>query len=260
MSESHLQQVKTISYLLLAVAAVGYVFQYGRSIDQNFPTRTFSVQGEADIETPHDIASFTATVITEGEGDVAQLQATNTEKMNAINAFLKEKGIDKKDLKTTNYSMNPRYNYPNCLPGTGTCPPATINGYSITQSLEVKVRDVALVGDLLGGIVTAGANTVSGVSFVTDDDSQAREEARAEAFKDARKKAEAMAEAGGFRLGKLVSLYEDGNGMPGQPYYDTAMMSASVSGSGEAKAVPAPVVEPGVEKGKMQVNLTFEIR
>ncbi len=258
MSELHLKQVKTVSYLLLAVAAVGYVFQYGRSIDQNFPTRTFSVQGEADMETPNDIAFFTATVVTEGEGDVSKLQGTNTEKMNAINAFLTEKGIDKKDLKTTNYAMNPRYNYPNCLPGTITCPPATINGYTITQSLEVKVRDMAIVGELLGGIVAAGANSVSGVSFITDDDSAARDMARTEAFKEARKKAEAIAKAGGFRLGKLVSLYEDG-GMPGMQY-DTATMNAGALGYGEAKAAPAPTIEPGVKEGKVSVNLTFEIR
>ncbi len=257
--ELHLKQIKTISFLLLAIAAVGYVYQYGRSIDQSFPQRTFTVQGEANIETPHDIAFFTATVITEGESDVTKLQSANAEKMNAINAFLQEKGIEKKDLKTTNYAMNPRYNYPNCTPGTGICPPPSINGYSITQSLEVKVRDTGMVGDLLTGIVSAGANSVSGVSFITDDDSEARNLAREEAFQDGRKKALAMAKAGNFRLGKLVSFYED-NSSPIQPYAMNAMAASDAMGGAEAKAVPSPTIEPGTETGKLQVNLTFEIR
>lgn len=255
MNELQLKQIKTGAMVVLVLAVVGYVFQYARSLDQVFPNRTFSVQGEADIETVNDIAFFTATVITEGEGDVTALQATNTEKMNAINNFLKEKGIEKKDLKTTNYSMNPRYSYPNCLPGKE-CPAPSINGYTINQSLEVKVRDTAKVGDLLSGIVSAGANSVSGVSFITDDSSEAKDAARKEAFKDARKKAEALAQAGDFRLGKLVTFYESDD-TPVSPY-----ATSSFGGDSEmmAKSVPSPVIEPGVAKGKAQVTLTFEIR
>jgi uncharacterized protein YggE len=256
MQEVTTKQVKAAALLMLAIAALAFVYQYGRSLDQVYPNRTFSVQGEADIETPNDIAFFTATVITEGGADVTTLQGENTEKMNRINAFLGEQGIEKRDLKTTNYSMNPRYNYPNCAPGTAVCPPATINGYTITQSLEVKVRQADTVGTLLSGIVGAGANSVSGVSFITDDDSSARMEARKQAFEDARTKARETAEAGGFHIGKMVTFYED-NAYPVQPmmnaYGGDTMMAEKV-------VAPSPVVEPGVSSGKMRVTLVYEIR
>ncbi len=256
MQEVTTKQVKAAALLMLAIAALAFVYQYGRSLDQTYPNRTFSVQGEADIETPNDIAFFTATVITEGSGEVTTLQGENTGKMNRISSFLEEQGIEKRDLKTTNYSMNPRYNYPNCASGTTICPPATINGYIITQSLEVKVRQADKVGELLSGIVSAGANSVSGVSFVTDDDSSARKAARKAAFKDAREKALEAAEAGNFRLGKMVTFYED-NANPVEPMregFGGDLMTMS------AKAMSAPVLEPGVKTGKLQVTLTYEIR
>jgi uncharacterized protein YggE len=256
MQEVTAKQVKAAAFLMLAIAALAFVYQYGRSLDQTYPNRTFSVQGEADIETPNDIAFFTATVTTEGSGDVTVLQGENTEKMNRIDAFLLEQGIDKSDLKTTNYTMNPRYSYPSCPVGTVSCPPASIDGYTITQSLEVKVRKGEMVGGLLSGIVSAGANSVSGVSFITDDDSEARTKARTEAFKDARMKAEEMAKAGNFRIGKMVTFYED-NASPMQP-----MMADAYGGNMEmsAKAMPAPQLESGVSRGKLQVTLTYEIR
>lgn len=255
MPEVTTKQVKAAALLMLAIAALAFVYQYGRSLDQTYPNRTFSVQGEADIETPNDIAFFTATVVTEGSGEVTTLQGENTEKMNRINAFLGAQGIEKSDLKTTNYSMNPRYNYPNCTSGSTACPPPTINGYSITQSLEVKVRQTDKVGGLLSGIVSAGANSVSGVSFVTDDDSSARRDARKAAFKDARTKAIEAAEAGNFRLGKMVTFYEDSMN-PVEPMREGFGGDMAMS----AKAMPAPVIEPGVNTGKLQVTLTYEIR
>ncbi len=256
MQEITTKHVKATALLMLGFAALAYVYQYGHSLSQTYPNRTFSVQGEANIETPNDVAFFTASVTTEGGMDVAGLQTENANKMNTINTFLTEQGVAKKDLKTTNYSLNPRYNYPTCLPGAA-CPQPSIMGYTITQSLEVKVRDVNKTGDLLSGIVPAGANSVSGVSFVTDDDSQARREARKEAFKDARNKAEEIAQAGNFRLGKLVTFYED-NALPVQP------MMANYGGGdvamSEKVVAPAPVMEPGVERGKIHVTLTYEIR
>ena len=250
------KHVKAASFLMLAVAALAFVYQYGVSLDRSYPNRTFSVQGEAKIQTPHDVAFFTATVTTEGGMDTTGLQSQNTDKMNQINAFLAEKGIDTKDLKTTNYSMNPRYNYVPCTQGT--CPPPSINGYSITQSLEVKVRDTGKTGELLSGIVAAGANSVSGVSFMTDDDAEARQVARVEAMQDARKKALDLAVAGNFRVGKMITFYEDSPVAP-QPYAAGGeMMDMSVSA--KATQAPAPVIQPGTEEGKLTVTVTYEMR
>lgn len=250
MDENPLRAIKTVALMLLVVIAGVYTYQYGRSIDKTFPVRTFSVDGTGDIDTTPDIATFSATVVSEGGTNVAQVQAANTDKMNKVNAYLKERGVEAKDLKTAQYSVAPKYNYSPCV--AGNCPQPTIIGYTVTQTLDVKVRDTAKIGDLLSGVVQNGANNVSGVAFVLDDETEAQNKARAEAIGKARAKAVETAKAGGFRLGALISLDENQN--PQQPVYglgggvDASSMKAS-----------APAIEPGTQTTKVDVTLTYEI-
>ncbi|MEP7162364.1 MAG: SIMPL domain-containing protein, partial [Candidatus Moraniibacteriota bacterium] len=166
--DNRLRMVKVGARLLLALAALVYVYHYGRSIDQSFPSRNFTVDGKGEVNTTPDIATFAVTVTSEGGKDVAAVQKMNTDKMNAVNAFLKDSGIATKDLKTMDYNLVPRYSNTSCFGGV--CPPVTTIGYTLTQTLSVKVRDTAKIGDLLTGVVEKGANTVSGVQFVLDDD------------------------------------------------------------------------------------------
>lgn len=254
MSEELMKQMKSLAFVVLALSAGVYAYQYGRSIDQTYSNKTFSVDGEAKMETATDIATFTASVVTEGGKDVANIQKQNTEKMNTINVFLGEQGVEKKDLQTSQYTLNPRYSYADCS-GGGVCPPPMISGYTLTQSLSVKVRNFGSLGDILSGIVSKGANTVSGVSFTVDDDTDAKQVARTEAIAKAKQKAIEIARAGNFRVGKLVSLYEDSGTNP-----DTTNFSGLGGGpQAEMKAVVAPVIEPGTQSGKVHVNLTYEI-
>ncbi|MEI9966261.1 MAG: SIMPL domain-containing protein [Candidatus Moraniibacteriota bacterium] len=152
---------------MLGVAAIVGVYQYGRAINHDYPGRTFSVEGTADIETPQNLGVFTATVTTEGQQEAGPLQEQNTQKMNAMIAAFKEKGIEAKDLKTLNYNVNPRYDTVACAPGS-TCPPPKISGYSVTQSLEVRVRALDQVGTLLALATEKGATSVSNINFVPD--------------------------------------------------------------------------------------------
>lgn len=248
-----MKQMKSIAFAALALSAVVYVYQYGRSIDQTYPNKTFTVDGEAKMETATDIATFTASVVTEGGKNVTDVQKQNVDKMNTINAFLQEKGVEKKDLQTSRYSLAPRYTYYPC-DGRSVCPPATISGYTLTQTLSVKVRNLESIGDILSGIVEKGANNVSGISFTVDDDTAARQVARTEAIAKAKMKAEDIAKAGNFRLGKLVSLYEDSGVTPDAPT-GYGGLGGAVS---DMKAV-APVIEPGTQQGTVHMNLTYEI-
>lgn len=248
-----MKQMKSVAVVVLALAAVIYVYHYGRSIDQAYPNKTFSVDGEAKMETATDIATFTASVVTEGGKNVADIQKQNVDKMNTINAFLQEKGVEKKDLQTSQYSLTPRYTYFPC-DGRSICPPAVISGYTLTQTLSVKVRNLDTIGDILSGIVEKGANNVSGISFTVDDDTDAKQAARTEAIAKAKLKAEQIAKAGNFRLGKLVSLYEDSGVTPDAPT-GYGGLGGAVS---DMKAV-APVIEPGTQQGAVHMSLTYEI-
>lgn len=252
MSETMMQQIKVGALAVLALAAVGYVYQYGRSVNQTFPNRTFTVDGESTVDVPTDIATFTASVVTEGGNNVADIQQKNVEKMNAINAFLKEQGVDKKDLKTSQYTITPRYSYAPC-DGRSICPPPSISGYTLTQTLTVKVRNLEPLGAILSGIVEKGANSVSGISFTVDDTTDVKQAAREEAIAKAQKKAKDIAKAGGFRVGKLISIYEDAAVTPEYP------VNYGMGGGGaEMKAVP--VIEPGTQSNKVRMVLTYEIK
>lgn len=252
MHEHFLKGVKAVSLVLVASAAVMAGFQYKVSVGNMYPVRTFSVDGTGDIDATPDLATFSVTVVTDGGKNVAEVQGANTEKMNKVHAFLVERGIEKKDLKTGQYNLSPRYDYTPC--NAGDCKAPTISGYSLTQTLDVKVRDTTQLGDLLSGVVENGANTVSGVSFVVDDDEAVKDAARKEAIADAKRKALATAKAAGFRLGKLVTLYENSNPM------GYGGMGGDGAESALMKANAAPVVEPGTQSTKVQVTLTYEIK
>lgn len=240
-------------WLLLAFSAVGYVYQYGRSIKQAYPARSFSVDGDAKMALVPDIATFSVSVVSEGT-QVSEVQKMNTEKMNAVQSFLKDLGIDKKDLQTTQYALNPRYDYQMCERG-GSCPAPKISGYTLTQELTVKVRDTDKLGDILAGVTSKGANTVSSVTFSVDDNQEARNVARMEAIAEAKKKAKDMAKAGGFGVGKLVSISED-QGFD-QPMY--ANRGGVMMDAAKSSAEIAPSIEPGTKDSTVRVMLTFEI-
>ena len=194
-------------------------------------------------------------VITEGGMGIGALQTENTKKVNKAIEFVKSKAINEKDIKTQSYNVQPRYQYFNCPRDGGACPPPAIVGYTITQSVLVKVRDFAKVGDLLSGVVGQGANSVSDLSFTLDDPTMVQNEARAEAINKAHAKAESLARAGGFALGRLISI-EEGN-MYQPPIY--AMESAKY-GMGGGVTSSAPSIEPGSQEVNISVMLKYEIR
>ncbi len=252
MQEQFTKTIKAGAFVLIAIAAVMAAYQYKVSVEMTYPNRTFSVDGSGDVDVTPDLATFSVTVTTEGGKNVADVQSANSDKMNKVNVFLKEQGVDKKDLKTAQYNLSPRYDYSPCL--SGNCPAPTISGYNLTQTLQVKVRDTGKLGSLLSGVVANGANSVSEVSFVVDDDSDAKNDAREKAIADAKKKAAATAKAAGFRLGKLVTMYE--NAAPSPQYGMGGEMMDAVS----LKANVPPAVEPGTQNTKVQVTLTYEIK
>lgn len=241
--------------LFLVVASFAtwkFVDAYANRID---PTsfRSFTVAGEGKSVVVPDIAEFSFSVVTEGGIDITSLQADNTKKMNSAIQYLKGNGVNEKDIKTQNYNLSPRYQYSSCALG-GICPPPQIVGYTITQGVTVKVRDFKKIGELLGGVVKNGANTVSDMRFTIDDMTTVQNTARAEAIQKAKDKAKAIAKAGGFDVGKLLSIDE---GMNPLPYMD----SRSVLGmGGYAEKAVAPQIEAGSQEVTVNVTLRYEIK
>lgn len=275
--------------LMIGFAALSYADAYSQSI-QPSSFRSFSVTGDAKVVAVPDVATFTFGLTTEGGKDIGALQADNTNKMNAAIAYLKSQGIAAKDITTENYNLTPRYQYFQCGPiypnpfiyGSGStssssgssgggstvngsmpapaptvptkvCPPSEIVGYTISQTVLVKVRDFTKIGTVLSGVIQNGANNTSGLNFTIDDPTTLQNQARAQAIAKAKAQAQAIADAAGFRLGRLLSIEENSNNF--RPvYYDLS------AGAPKESPAPSPTIEPGSQDVTATVTLRYEIQ
>ena len=262
--------------IVLAVIAVGYaalsfVHSYGESI-QPSSFRSFSVTGQGKAIAIPDVAEFTFTVITQGGKDIASLQSQNTTAANKAIAFVKSDGVADKDIQTQYYNVSPDYQTYNCnivpqvynvttgstvsTPSIQPCPPASIVGYTITQSVDVKIRDFTKIGDIMGGVVTNGANQVGQLSFTLDDPATVQNQAEADAITKAKTEAKVIAQAGGFTIGRLLNIQTGGTPYP--VYNESVSVGAMTLSS--AKSAPAPAIQPGSEEVDMTVTLQYEIQ
>jgi len=255
--------VIAVAVLAFGYASVSYVNSYGKSI-QPSSFRSFSVTGNGKAVGIPDIAEFSFQVVTEGGKDVSALQAQNTNSVNKAIAFVKSKGVDDKDIKTEYYNINPRYQTYNCDPFAilqsgqsgkiQPCPPASIVGYTVTQSVDVKIRAFEKIGDIMSGVVSSGANQVGALSFTIDDPAKVQAEARADAITKAKIQAEQVAKAGGFRLGRLLGIQTDSGY---RPVYDYGMGGAGAKVM--SAEIPTPTIQPGSQDVSVSVTMQYEI-
>lgn len=242
--------------LFMAYAAVSYVKTYSKSI-QPSSFRSFSVSAEGKVVAVPDVAQFSFGVKTEGGKNIADLQSENAQKVNKAIDFVKSNGVDAKDIKTTNYSLDPRYQYYDCShpeSSIAPCPPPDIVGYTVSQTVSVKIRDFKKIGDILAGVIQSGANEVSSLSFTIDDSTLVQDQARNEAIAKAKIRALSVAKAGGFRLGRLLSIEESYT-----PSYRYDYLSAAKGIGGGETATPAPTIEAGSQEVTVTMTLRYEI-
>jgi len=197
----------------------------------------FSVTGEGKVTAKPDTAQITLGVIIHGS-TVTQVQSDANKTMNKITDDLKSLGLTEKDIKTTNYSLQPDYNYE-----TGS---QTITGYSANISLLVKVRDFQKINSVIDKATADGANQVGGLSFIVDDPTPFEDQARQMAISNAKKKAQTLASQAGLNLGRVINVVENQQAQP-RPMY------------APAPNVPTQV-EPGSTEIIMDVTLTYETR
>jgi uncharacterized protein YggE len=235
--------------VLVLVKVIAIVRSYPYIGETNGPA-TISVSGTGDVVAIPNIATFDFSVTNEAS-DVASAQTKTTDAANAILAFLKKNGIQSTDIQTTDYSVYPRYNYLTQTQGSnlpsmsGT---QVLAGYDVSESVEVKIRDLSTAGTILSGIGGLGATNVSGLTFTEDNHNDIVKQAEAAAITDAKTKAEALAKNLGVSLVRLVS-YSNQN--PGPVYYAASAM-------GTEKSVPD--IAPGENKITENVTLVYEVR
>lgn len=220
------------------------------------PSNVISVSGNSEVFVKPDMGEFTFTVTEEAETVVAVRDAVEG-KTGAALQVLQDKGVDKeKDVKTVSYTLQPKYEFEaaNCI-GRYPCERKQVQkGFTLSQSILVKVRDLAKAGELIQAVTDKSVQNVGGLTFTVADDEAKRAEARKRAIEDARARAEQIAQDLGVRLVRVVGFYEEG--VPVPMYREVAMDSAY--GMAE-KAVP-PSLPSGENKIVANVTINYEIR
>lgn len=221
-------------------------------------TNTISVTGKGEVFAVPDIATFSLTV-SETAKDVKAAQKTATEKTNDIVAYLRGDGkIAEKDIKTTNYSVQPKYEWiqPVCVAGRPCNGENKLVGYTVEQTIEVKVRDTDNAGEILAAAGSKGVSQVSGLEFKVDDEDALKVEARQKAIQEAKEKADALARDLGVTIVRVVGFSEDGY-QPPMPMYARAESKVMNMAMDMAAAPEMPV---GENKVQSNVTVTYEIR
>lgn len=246
-----------LAMLVAALGAYAY-FTLKQSEYMNMGPVTISVTGEGEVLAVPDIGQFSFSVTAKAP-TAAEAQSQAAEANNAILSYLKEQGVEDKDIKTEQYSLYPNYRYEEqpCPIGMR-CPPGqqVEDGFEVAQSVSVKVRDLAKAGDFMSGVGERGATNISGLSFTIDNDDKLKEEARALAIADAEAKAKVLSEELGVRIVRMAGYYEN-DGMPIYGYggdmksqMEMPMMDAAV----------VPDLPAGEQSTMSRVTITYIVR
>ncbi|NWF64149.1 MAG: SIMPL domain-containing protein [Chloroflexi bacterium] len=239
---------KYFVFALLAIAALTISACGSTTINQAAPEaeRNLNVSGLGVVYLTPDIAYINIGVNTQRE-NAAQAVEINKEQTTKVIQALKDFGVDEKDIRTTNFSIwsNPQYD----PAGTGQILGTT---YSVDNTVNVTIRDLDKLGDLLDAAVQAGANNIYSIQFDVEDKSAANKEARTLAVENAKSQAQELAAAAGVELGEIQSIsYYESSPMP---YFE------GKGGGGGEMANAAVPIQPGQLAISVTVNLTYGIK
>lgn len=206
-------------------------------------TTLLSVSANAEASRAPDIATLSTGIVTQADNANSAMRA-NAEQMTRLTAAIKAAGIADRDVQTSGINLNPQYRY------TEDQPP-TITGYQASNTVNLRVRDIRKLGDVLDALVASGANQINGPTFEIEDADAVQDEARKDALKKAQQRAELYAASLGMRVHRIVSISESGSGFrPPRP-----MMAMRAVAQDSA----APPVSPGESTLSANLDVVFEL-
>ncbi len=213
------------------------------------PVSRITVTGEGRVDIVPDMAVLMLSVNREAPTAREALTA-NSAAMSKVLAAMTGLGIEKRDLQTANFDIQPRYTYPN-RQGNGTDQAPKLVGYIVRNSLSVRVRDISRVGEVLDTSVTLGVNEGGSIQFTNDDPSAAITQARVKAMEEALSKARTLAEAADVSLGDVLEISEQNYSPRPMP-----MMAKGMMAMDSAESVP---IATGENSYTVTVNVTLAI-
>jgi hypothetical protein len=247
-----MKNISTYTTIIVAVSCVIAALALIKILNISYPisvtTRTTSgelaVVGEGKIDVVPDTAYIDAGISVQNSATVESVQKTLTDVNNKIIDAMKGLGIDKADIKTSNFSINPNYQYDRSA--------NTISGYNGSATVTIKAKDPKIASRVIEEATKAGANQVNGTRFVVDDPAKYREQARESAIANAKDQANKLAKSLGISIGKVTNIVESSPNSPlSYPMYATKDAMGAGGGS-------SPNIEPGTQTVTSTVTLYFE--
>jgi uncharacterized protein len=204
----------------------------------------FTVNGEGEATAVPDTA-MVSMGISQTAATVEQAKDKANGVMNKIATDLKNLGVAEKDIKTVNYNVYPNREFS----GRN-----DISGYTVSQDLQVTVREFDKANKAVDLATADGANQVGGIQFVLNDDKreQLEQQARAEAIKKAKAKASDIAGAAGIKLGRIVNINESNSSQRPPVMYEKAMDLQAGSAANPTE------LQPGENTVRVSVSLSYE--
>ena len=214
------------------------------TITQTIAGTRLDVSATGEVSRVPDLATISAGVVTRSASASAAIQQAAT-RMTRVREALRQAGIADRDIQTSNISLSPDYVYANNQP-------PKLNGYSASNQLTVRFRDIASTGKILDALVAEGANQISGPNLSIEKPEAALDEARIKAVAAARARADLYARSLGMRIVRVVSVSESGGYAPPPPMPPMVMAARAERDQ--------TVIDPGEQKLQVSVSMTFELQ
>ena len=206
--------------------------------------RTISVTGTGEVEVQPDQALVTIGVQTQAP-EAATAIAQNNQRMQQVIDALEQAGVAAEDIQTRVLELQPQFTSPS--PNEpGPQGPPQIAGYTAINTVDVRVRDLQNLGDLIDAAVQAGANQIQNIRFVVSQPQQVADQARQAAWDDALHKAEQLASLAGTQLGQVQTIQETSAPSP--------VFQEVLGRGGGVAAVP---IQPGTQTVQVTLQVTW---
>ena len=240
------QQVLAITgIILVALILINALnISYPVRVTNTTTSSELSVVGQGEVEVVPDSATIDVGISVIGSDTVEAAQNQLNSANNAIIAAMEALGVEKKDIKTANYSVYPEYDYEN---------QREITGYNGDARITISTKDTSQVSQIVEAATKAGANNIYGTTFSVDDPAKYREEARNQAIANAREQANKIGKSLGINVGRVTNIVESSpTDVYPMPY--AAKMDSAVGLGGGAPAN----IEAGTQTISSTVTLYFE--
>lgn len=214
------------------------------------PETTISINAESQVMAKPDIAYIRAGV-SEERATAREAMAAQASAMQGVFAALRRARIAERDIQTSGLELSPRYTSVEIEKEGRRHHEMRLAGYTASNQVSVRVRDLDRLGSILDSLVAAGGNTLSGVTFAIENPAPLEDEARRGALAEAIRRAELYAEVAGYRVVRIITLAESGRPGPA-PMASMRRMSAD----SEMATTPVAGGELTVRAG---VSVQFEL-